>query len=116
VKCIKRPNGDIERVPDFQAVREVKEGRASFIAKLTWKQLVRDPEREEVDKRILAKLSKGTLKVGDKLKFHVEGRISESSVAKDGTLVIKGMEVTGVGVSGSKVKAKDRRKAERKHR
>jgi hypothetical protein len=104
VKCIKRANGNIERVPDFQAAREVKEGRALFVAKTTWKQLVRNPERGEIDKRILAKLSKGTIKVGDKIKFHVEGTIQPS---EDSPFL------TGKRV-GEHMKAKERRVKEQK--
>lgn len=47
MKCIQYPNGSINRIMDETAYRVVREGKAIFVSKKIWKELVRDSGKEK---------------------------------------------------------------------
>jgi hypothetical protein len=94
MKCVKFANGDLKRVSDFEAERLVESGRAMYIPRQLWKQLAGGSGK------VVATIA------GVVEKSHVEGN----------TRVISQFKLHSVSLDKPKLKAKDRRKAERKRK
>lgn len=104
MKCVQFPNGEIKRVPDFEADRLVKGSQAVYSSKDAYKTQL-DGRITKAVRYIRENRGEVTAQIGVVKKSHMEGKVR----------VIEEVELNEVVIK-PKLKAKDRRAKEKKGR